>query len=98
MAVASAESRGSETGLAAGAQHGSGRHDDLPALWRHIRARLEILRRVRKGDVMTTTARFWLALSSTLLPAFAAVDGAVINRTTGKPQANVVVTDRKSVG
>jgi hypothetical protein len=41
---------------------------------------------------MTTTARFWLALSATLLPAFAAVDGAVINRTTGKPQANVVVT------
>jgi len=37
-------------------------------------------------------ARFWLALGATLLPAFAAIDGTVVNRTTGEPQANVVVT------
>jgi hypothetical protein len=41
---------------------------------------------------MNAAARFCLALSVALLPAFAAVDGTVVNRTTGKPQANVVVT------
>ncbi len=40
---------------------------------------------------MKPHARFCLVLSAALLPAFAGVDGTVVNRTTGKPQANVVV-------
>jgi hypothetical protein len=46
---------------------------------------------VWKGDVVSVAFRC-LALGAALLPAFAAIDGTVVNRTSGEPQANVVVT------
>lgn len=45
------------------------------------------MRRVRQGDVRL--GLFWLAFAA--LPALAAIDGTVINATTGKPQAGVQV-------
>ncbi len=59
----------------------------MPALWNEISSGYEILRVLREGDGMR------LAVALVLLaPLHAAVDGTVVNATTGKPQGNVVVS------
>jgi hypothetical protein len=60
----------------------------MPTLWREVRESDEVLRRMRKGHGMKLVVGL-LALGPALL---AAVDGTVINATTGQPQPSVVVS------
>ena len=74
---------------------------NLPALRRQIPAPAQILRRMRQADeggesvirtICCLRCVYAVVLCCCALSAFAAVDGAVINRTTGKPQAGATVT------
>ena len=79
----------------------------MPALRRDVPAAVEVLWGVRKGygvrrikPLMNADERGWIWRSAFIcvylrlicLPAFAAVDGTVINRTTGKPAAGTIVS------
>lgn len=57
----------------------------LPPLRRGVRDRFEVLRRMRKGNVMR-----WALLLASAVQLFA-LDGTVVNMTSGKPQAGVEI-------
>src|SRR5579884_968757 len=59
----------------------------MPALRRAFRSGAAVLRRVRKAD---DRMKYALALFAAI-PALAAVDGTVVNQTTGKPQPNAIL-------
>src|SRR5579884_4345606 len=59
----------------------------MPALRRAFRSGAAVLRRVRKAD---DRMKYALALFAAI-PALAAVDGTVVNQTTGKPQPNTIL-------
>ena len=59
----------------------------VPALLGQVRKADEVLRRVRKGNDGMRTAIAFLAA----LPLFA-LDGTVVNQTSGKPQAGVIIS------
>src|SRR6476660_341034 len=62
----------------------------MPALRREIRETDEVLRRMRKGDgIMKPAFAFVLLIPGAL---FGAIEGTVINGTTGKPQPAVTVS------
>jgi hypothetical protein len=58
----------------------------------HGRGSVQSCAFLSRAREQAVSARFWIAFSVALLPAFAGVDGTVVNGTTGKPQANVVVS------
>ena len=47
---------------------------------------------MRKGDGMSALAMLFIVAVRLACPLFAAVDGVVMNATTGKPQASVIVS------
>ena len=64
----------------------------LPALRREVRQRDEILRQLRQAPASGGLKMKRAIALLTAATAFAAVDGTVVNQTTGKPQPNAVVT------
>src|ERR1700731_4555640 len=60
----------------------------MPPLRRKISRAYEVLRNMWKGDGMIRAA---LCLILAITPAFAAVEGVIVNGTTGQPQANTLV-------
>src|SRR5205807_403751 len=64
----------------------------VSALQRELRQADEVLRRVREGHGRKSVMRILLCLLASTFGLFAAVDGVVMNATTGKPQASVMVS------